>query len=89
MSSEHPIKNRNWIGFPTNFSYLNSASDALEEINGIVSIGYLNVSTQDIVTCNEFSCPGSFACTETACNFDFDFNAGRGYEVLLNESENN
>jgi hypothetical protein len=86
LSSEPSIKNRNWIGFPTNFTYLNDASDALEEINGIVSIGRLDTSTQKKVTCTEFSCPESFACTETACNFNLE--AGEGYEVLLNESEN-
>ena len=78
------IANRNWIGFPTNFSYLKNANDSLNEINGITSVSRLNTTTQKRVTCNEFSCPESFACTDTACNFNLV--AGEGYEVSLNVS---
>jgi hypothetical protein len=79
------VKSRNWIGFPTNFSYLKNANDTLNEMNGITAISRLKVDTQTIQSCNEFSCPESLSCTDTACNFDLK--VGEGYEVLLNESE--
>ena len=52
---------------------------------GITSISRLNATSQKQVSCNNFSCPESFACTNTACNFDLK--VGEGYEVLLNLSE--
>ena len=80
------VTNRNWIGFPTNFSYLKNANDTLNEISGAVAISMLNKTTQKQVTCSDFSCPESFSCTDTACNFDLV--KGEGYEVLVNESGN-
>ncbi|MCK4997512.1 hypothetical protein KAS08_04355 [Candidatus Pacearchaeota archaeon] len=79
------ITNRNWIGFPTNFSYIKNANETLNEMTGITSISRLNATSQKQVSCNNFSCPESFACTNTACNFDLK--VGEGYEVLLNLSE--
>ncbi|NCN86661.1 hypothetical protein GW932_02415 [archaeon] len=83
-SGIYSIKDRNWIGFPTNFSDLKNANDTLNEVTGITSITKFDSLTQKRVTCDEFSCPESFSCTETACNFDIS--PGEGYEVELNES---
>jgi hypothetical protein len=84
QSSEYSIKNRNWIGFPTNYLGIEKAKDVLDEVDAITTMTRLNPVTQKRVSCTEFSCPESYACTETACNFDLQ--AGEGYEVLLNES---
>jgi len=39
---------------------------------------------QKRVTCNDFSCPENFECTDTNCNFNLE--KGRGYEVNINSS---
>jgi len=41
---------------------------------------------QKRVTCNTFSCPSTFECTDTACNFSFNLSEGRGYEININSS---
>jgi len=84
-SAVHSIKNRNWIAFPTNFTYLKNANDTLNEITGAVAVSQLNKSTQKQVSCSNFSCPEGISCTDTACNFELV--AGAGYEVSLNVSE--
>jgi hypothetical protein len=84
VSATNSIKNRNWIGFPTNFSYLENANDTLNEVTGITAVTKFDSITQKKVTCSEFSCPVSFSCTDTACNFDLQ--AGAGYEVELDLS---
>ncbi len=84
-SAVHSIKNRNWIAFPTNFTYLKNANDTLNEIIGAVAVSQLNKSSQKQVTCNTFSCPETISCTDTACNFELV--AGAGYEISLNVSE--
>jgi hypothetical protein len=78
------ITNRNWISFPTNFTSISNANESLGKITGITSISRLDTATQKQVSCNEFSCPESFSCTDTACNFDLK--AGEGYEVIMNTS---
>jgi hypothetical protein len=84
VSATNSIKNRNWIGFPTNCSYLENANDTLNEVTGITAVTKFDSITQKKVTCSEFSCPVSFSCTDTACNFDLQ--AGAGYEVELDLS---
>jgi len=74
----------NWIGFPTNFTYLKDANDTLNNIRNATTFSMWNASIQKRVTCNEFSCPSDFECTSTNCNFDLK--NGRGYEVNVNSS---
>lgn len=83
-SLNHNGNTRNWLGFPTNFSYLISASDSFNEITNTTAFSMWNETIQGRVTCNLFSCPESFACTTTNC--DFNLNSGRGYEANLNSS---
>jgi hypothetical protein len=77
---------RNWIGFPTNFSYLNNANQSLNEIINTTTFTMWNETIQKRVTCNFYSCPSTFECTETNCNFNFNPGNGRSYEVNLNIS---
>lgn len=80
----HNGNTRNFIGFPTNFSYIKNANESYQEISNAVSFTMYNATTQKKVTCNQFSCPETFACTETSCNFNLK--PGRGYQVDLNSS---
>ena len=81
---EHNSNTQNWIGFPTNFSYLSNANETLNEITNATAITLFNETIQGRVTCNPFSCPEDFACTDTNCNFGIE--NGRGYEVNINSS---
>jgi hypothetical protein len=83
-SLKHNGLTRNWVGFPTNFSYLVDADDTLNEITNATAVTMYNATRQRKVTCNEFSCPDFPSCTETNCNFGIS--AGAGYEVDINSS---
>ena len=83
-SLEHNGNTRNWLGFPTNASYLANANDSLNEIRNSTAFTMWNETTQTRVTCNSFSCPTFPACTDTNCNFALE--RGRGYETNLNSS---
>jgi hypothetical protein len=78
------VSSRNFLGFPTNFSYLKNANETFREINGAVSISTINFTNQEIVYCNEFTCPSSISCTPTSCNFDVV--AGESYDVEIDTS---
>jgi hypothetical protein len=78
------VKSQNWIAFPSNFSYLKNANETLLEIPQSTGFTTFNSTTQSRVTCNEFSCPESFGCTATNCNFNLL--PGRSYEVTINTS---
>jgi hypothetical protein len=78
------VNTRNWIGLPTNASYLKTANDTLYEIRNITAVSMLNSTTQKEVTCNTYSCPVFPSCTDTNCNFGLS--PGAGYEVNLNSS---
>ncbi|MFH1801975.1 MAG: LamG-like jellyroll fold domain-containing protein [archaeon] len=78
----HNGNTRNWIGFPTNASYLVTANDSLYEMTNVTTVTTWNATRQNRVTCNEFTCPEFPACTNTTCNFDLM--AGIGYEVNVN-----
>ncbi|MBD3253417.1 hypothetical protein GF386_06800 [Candidatus Pacearchaeota archaeon] len=80
----HNQNTRNWIGFPTNFSYLKTANDTLYDMTNVTTVTMWNATPQLRVTCNFYSCPDSFECTSTSCNFDIK--NGTGYEVNLNGS---
>jgi len=83
---KHNGNTRNWIGFPTNFSYLADANKTLYEIRNATAFTMWNETIQKRVTCNKFSCPDSYECTDTNCNFSFVNQQGRGYEVNVNDS---
>ena len=78
------IKSKNWIAFPSNFSYLINANQTLNEIPQATSFTTFNSTIQSRVTCNEFSCPESLGCTTTNCNFKVE--PGKGYEINVNTS---
>ena len=78
------VSSRNLLGFPTNFSYLEKANETLEEINNAVSISKMNFTSQEIVYCNDFSCPSDLFCTPTSCNFEII--PGESYDVEINTS---
>jgi hypothetical protein len=83
---KHNGNTRNWIGIPVNATYLNYANDSLGNINNATAITMWNATTQKRVTCNTYSCPDSYECTDSNCNFSFDLSSGRGYEVNINSS---
>ena len=78
------VKSQNWIAFPSNASYLKNANETLNEIPQSTAFTTFNSITQSRVTCNNFSCPESFSCTATNCNFEIE--SGKGYEVNINTS---
>jgi len=82
----HNVNTRNWIGFPSNFNYLKNASDALNEIPNATAVSMWNQTDQRRVTCNTYSCPSTYECTPTNCNFSFNMASGRGYEVNINST---
>jgi hypothetical protein len=82
----HNVNTKNWIGFPTNFSYLKDANNTLNEIPNSTAVSMWNRTDQRKVTCNTYSCPSTYECTPTNCNFSFDMASGRGYEVNVNSS---
>ncbi len=86
-SLRHNGDTRNWIGFPANFTYLENANDSLNEITNATAFTMWNATIQKRVTCNTFSCPSGFECTDTNCNFNLQ--KGRGYEVNINSSAPN
>ncbi|MFH1290479.1 MAG: Ig-like domain-containing protein, partial [Nanoarchaeota archaeon] len=53
----HNGNTRNWIGFPTNASYLKMANDSLYEIRNATAFTMWNGTIQKRMTCNKFSCP--------------------------------
>ena len=81
---QHTANTRNWISFPTNFSYLSDANKSLKEITNATSFTMWNVTIQQRVTCNDFSCPMYPSCTLTCCNFNLE--QGQAYEVNINGS---
>jgi len=83
-SLKHNGNTRNWIGFPTNFSYLKNANETLHNIRNATAFTMWNSTLQRRVTCNLYSCPNDFECTDTNCNFKLE--QGRGYEVNINSS---
>lgn len=78
------INTRNWIGMPSNASYLINANSSLYEIRNATAFTMWNATSQRRVTCNSFSCPNVPSCTSTNCNFGLT--AGVGYEVNINSS---
>lgn len=80
----HNGNTRNWIGFPTNASYLTNANETLNEIRNATAFTMWNATTQNRVTCNLFTCPSYPSCTDTTCNFDLS--PGAGYELNINSS---
>jgi len=80
----HNVNTRNWIAFPTNFTYLTNALDILDEIVNVTTFTLWNETLQRRVTCNEFSCPDLISCTPSSCNFNIE--GGRGYEINVNNS---
>jgi hypothetical protein len=80
----HNGNTRNWIGFPTNASYLRYANETIDEIANATTFTMWNATTQNRVTCNSFTCPSFPSCTNTTCNFELS--PGRGYEVNINSS---
>ncbi|RMD45408.1 hypothetical protein D6829_02415, partial [Candidatus Pacearchaeota archaeon] len=80
----HNVKTKNWISFPTNFSYLKTANDSLNEITNATAFTLWNATTQKRVTCNSFSCPSFPSCTDSNCNFEIE--STRAYEVNINSS---
>ncbi|MBR9704453.1 hypothetical protein GOV12_03520, partial [Candidatus Pacearchaeota archaeon] len=82
----HNGNTRNWLGFPTNFSYLKFANETLSEITNATSVSMINVTNQKKITCNLYSCPSSIECTDSNCNFSFNMGSGLSYEVNINSS---
>ncbi|MGV8152580.1 MAG: hypothetical protein ACP5OG_05855 [Candidatus Nanoarchaeia archaeon] len=80
------ISSRNWIAFPTNFSYMTNANNSLREIRNATTFNMWNKTIQKRVACNFYSCPNSFECTDTNCNFSFGNEQGIAYEVYINNS---
>lgn len=78
------IKSRNWIAFPSNFSYIKDANETLKEVPQSTAFTTFNATTQSRITCNEFSCPETLSCTSTNCNFKSE--PGKSYEVNINTS---
>ena len=80
----HTANTQNWIGFPTNFSYLTNANQTLDSVTNATAFTMWNATIQQRTTCNGFSCPNFPSCTSTNCNFNLQ--AGEGYEVNINSS---
>jgi hypothetical protein len=80
----HNGNTRNWVGFPTNATYLENANDTLNEVRNATAVTEWNATTQTRRTCNDFSCPSFPSCTATNCNFGL--RPGSGYEVNVNSS---
>jgi len=83
-SLEHNGNTRNWVGIPSNASYLSNANHSINEIINASSFTMWNSTRQQRVTCNQFSCPEFPSCTDTNCNFNLD--AGLGFETNINGS---
>jgi hypothetical protein len=79
------VNTKNKAGFYFS-SNMTKASELLGENGNFTSFNMYNETIQKRVICNGFSCPSFPECTQTNCNFDFDLEDGRGYEVYINSS---